>query len=98
MNTYQSVVEELLQPAGILINDANTHSVIVHDERFYRRILRDGSLGLGESYMDGWWDCDAPDEFLYRLLNSGLENQVKKTCDCTCKYLKHGCLISNQNQ
>jgi cyclopropane-fatty-acyl-phospholipid synthase len=30
----------------------------VHDERFYARLLRDRSIGLGESYADGWWDAD----------------------------------------
>ena len=30
----------------------------VHDHRFYERLLRQGSIGLGESYADGWWDTD----------------------------------------
>ena len=29
----------------------------------WRRI---GTLGFGESYMDGWWDCDAIDQLIYR--------------------------------
>jgi cyclopropane-fatty-acyl-phospholipid synthase len=29
----------------------------VRSERFYRHLLR-GSLGLGEAYVDGLWDCD----------------------------------------
>ena len=32
--------------------------VHVHDPRTYRRILRAGTTGLGESYADGWWDAD----------------------------------------
>lgn len=28
----------------------------VHDSRFYSRLLSDAALGLGETYMDGWWD------------------------------------------
>ncbi len=32
--------------------------IIVNDARLYQRILREGSVGLGESYADGWWDCD----------------------------------------
>src|SRR5204862_8211573 len=39
----------------------------VHDEHFYGRILAQGSLGLGESYMDGWWDVDDLDAMLFRL-------------------------------
>jgi cyclopropane-fatty-acyl-phospholipid synthase len=30
----------------------------VADSRFYGRLLREGSVGLGESYADGWWDAD----------------------------------------
>ena len=26
--------------------------------RFFARLLAYGSLGLGESYMEGWWDCE----------------------------------------
>ena len=32
--------------------------VDVHDTRAYERVLREGSVGLGESYADGWWDAD----------------------------------------
>ena len=32
--------------------------VTVYDRRLYARLLRDGSIGLGESYADGWWDAD----------------------------------------
>ena len=30
----------------------------VHDPAFYRRLALKGSVGAGESYMDGQWDCD----------------------------------------
>ena len=36
----------------------------VHDVRMYGRLLGQGSLGLGEAYMEGWWDVEALDEFL----------------------------------
>jgi len=31
--------------------------ITVHNEAFYGRILKDQSLGLGESYVEGWWDA-----------------------------------------
>ena len=49
----------------------------VHNERFYDRVLAQRSLGLGESYMDGWWDCEKLDEFFYRILRSQIDNKVK---------------------
>ncbi|HLF63549.1 MAG TPA: cyclopropane fatty acyl phospholipid synthase [Saprospiraceae bacterium] len=33
--------------------------IVVKDDRFYSRVLRGHSLGMGESYVEGWWD--APD-------------------------------------
>ncbi len=48
----------------------------VTDERFYLRVWREKSLGLGESYMDGWWDCPRIDEMLLRLLRSGVDRDV----------------------
>ncbi len=33
-------------------------TVTVHDPAFYRRAALGGSVGAGESYMDGEWDCD----------------------------------------
>jgi cyclopropane-fatty-acyl-phospholipid synthase len=32
--------------------------VRVNDSRTYGALLRRGSIGLGQSYADGWWDCD----------------------------------------
>jgi cyclopropane-fatty-acyl-phospholipid synthase len=45
--------------------------VRVHDTRAYARILREGSIGLGESYADGWWDTDDLSGFL-RLAHRSL--------------------------
>lgn len=31
--------------------------MVVHNEDFFTRLLQSPVLNLGESYMDGWWDC-----------------------------------------
>lgn len=31
--------------------------VLVHDRRFFSRVLASGDIGVGESYMAGEWDC-----------------------------------------
>jgi len=49
----------------------------VNDSRWFGRVLREKSLGLGESYMDGWWDCAQLDEMFYRLLRCGLDSKVR---------------------
>ncbi len=30
----------------------------IHDSAFYRQVALNGSVGAGEAYMDGLWDCD----------------------------------------
>ena len=46
-------------------------TVRVHDRGVYSRILHEGSVGLGESYADGWWDTDDLTGFL-RLAHRSL--------------------------
>jgi len=71
------LIKELFESAGIKVNGNNQWDIQVHDERIYDRLLRDSSLGLGESYMDGWWDCEAIDQFIDRVLRAELDKKVK---------------------
>ena len=75
----KSFIHELLTSAGISINGPNPWDIQVHNEAFYNRALRQPALGLGESYMDGWWDCAHLDDFFYRILHAKLEYQLKKS-------------------
>lgn len=75
---HKKILEALLKETGIKINEKGPYDIQVHDKRFYKRVLAQGSLGLGESYMDGWWDCKKLDELFYRILYFGIENDVKK--------------------
>jgi len=68
---------ELLESAGIRINGPNPWDIQVHDDRFFLRVLCDKSLGLGESYMEGWWDCAQIDEMIYRVLRSDLGSKIR---------------------
>jgi cyclopropane-fatty-acyl-phospholipid synthase len=66
-------VEKILSRADITIGGTREWDVTVNDERFYGRLLRFGSLGLGESYVDGWWDCPSLDQFFSRVLCADLD-------------------------
>lgn len=61
-------VRALLSGAGIGIVGKEPWDILVRDERIWRRWALEGSVGVGESYMDGWWECEALDEFIHRLL------------------------------
>lgn len=64
--------------AGIEINGAEPFDIKVNNEDFYKRVLAQGSLGLGESYMDGWWDSEALDETIFRAVRAGGEKLISK--------------------
>lgn len=66
-NASERIVRNILQSAGINVNGSASHDIRVHDPRFFPRVLRDSTLGFGESYMDGWWDSPVLDETLTRL-------------------------------
>lgn len=69
--------KELLGQADIQINGDRPWDIQVHDERLYQRILAQGSLGFGESYMDGWWDCDQIDELISRIFSANLTRHLR---------------------
>ncbi|UCS92910.1 cyclopropane fatty acyl phospholipid synthase [Echinicola marina] len=77
MDAYQKTIQELLAHAGICVNGAAQYDIQVKDHRFYKKVLSEGSLGLGEAYMDGWWECEALDEFFNKLLRAKLHQKVK---------------------
>jgi cyclopropane-fatty-acyl-phospholipid synthase len=62
---------EWFERADVRINGTRPWDFQVRDERVWNRMIRWGTLGLGESYMDGWWDCAAIDEMVWRLLRNG---------------------------
>lgn len=72
----KDVIEDLLAQADIKINGSRPYDIIVHHPELYNRIIQQGSLGLGESYMDGWWDCERLDIFFYKILRAQLDKKV----------------------
>ncbi|MDP2113459.1 MAG: cyclopropane fatty acyl phospholipid synthase, partial [Bacteroidota bacterium] len=77
MPNNQEVIKSLLSEAHITLNGTGNADIQVNNPAFYNRVLRDGVLGLGESYMDGWWDTQKPDELIFRLIIASLHDKVK---------------------
>src|ERR1700747_880031 len=75
MPTAEKVMTNLRACADIRIDGTRPWDIQVHDRHFFNRVLASGTLGFGESYMDGWWDCDALDEMCCRAIHAGLENR-----------------------
>ena len=64
----KSLAVEILNKAGIPLNSHEPWSIHVHNPKLWDRVMSQHQLGLGEAYMDGWWDCQAIDQMLTRLL------------------------------
>lgn len=73
----QQIVTNALLEADIQVNGNRPWDITVHNDHFYSKVLSEGSLGLGESYMDGWWDCNSIDEFISQVLRANLDSRIK---------------------
>ncbi len=73
----QQKVQDLLALADVTIGGDHPWDIQVHNGNLYQRVLADGSLGLGEAYMDGWWDSAALDGFFSKVLSAGLDMKVR---------------------
>lgn len=76
MADFKQTVQDLFAAADVQINGTRPWDLQVHNENLYSRILSNGSLAFGESYMDGWWDCEALDQLFERLLSSRVDKRV----------------------
>ncbi|HEC32891.1 MAG TPA: cyclopropane fatty acyl phospholipid synthase [Candidatus Kaiserbacteria bacterium] len=74
--TDKKKAQELLSLAGVEVNGKNQWDIHIHNEGFYSRVLSKGSLALGESYMDGWWDVEELDEFFDHVLRVDLNRKL----------------------
>ncbi|MFA5840895.1 MAG: cyclopropane fatty acyl phospholipid synthase [Candidatus Paceibacterota bacterium] len=84
----REIIEKILNSADVKINGNRAWDIKVHDERFYDRVLTKGTMGLGESYMDGWWDCEQIDELIYRILKFSDNTIIYKNLTNILHFLK----------
>ncbi len=75
---FEQRVASLLAEADVRVGGTRAWDMRVHEPRFHARVLAEGSLGLGESYMDGWWDAGSLDGLLCRLLQARLDERVHR--------------------
>jgi cyclopropane-fatty-acyl-phospholipid synthase len=74
---FHRKIEFLLALADVKIEGDRPWDIHVYNDRFYTRVLAEGSLGLGEAYVDGWWNCERLDEFFCKILTAELESRVR---------------------
>ena len=70
---YQNQLRHLLAPAEVALDGSHPWDIQVRDPMFAQRVLSQGSLGVGESYMDAQWDCERLDEMMFRVFRSRID-------------------------
>ena len=73
---HKQKISALLKPTSIKIDGNGLADIKILNEKFYKRVLMGGSLALGESYMDGWWQSKTIDQFIYEILRKGIDKKV----------------------
>ena len=81
-------VQNLLALADVQINGNRPWDIQIRNPKLYTRVLSNGSLGLGEAYMDGWWDCKRLDQFFTKVLKADLEQKFKGVRPVLWSFLK----------
>jgi cyclopropane-fatty-acyl-phospholipid synthase len=72
------VIRQALAGAGITVGGSAPWDIRVNDDRAYPRIMRDGTLGAGEAFMEGWWDCDALDQMIDKVVRADVPAALDK--------------------
>jgi len=66
---------ELLATADIIVNGSRPWDIQVHNSKLFKRVLFSGSLGFGEAYIDNWWECEALDQFFFKLVHQRIHHR-----------------------
>lgn len=87
-NSTEHYLTELLAEADIGTDGRRPWDIQVKNRALFDRVSKEGSLGLGEAYMDGWWDCRALDQFFFKLLHHKIDEKVRTSTIVIANTLK----------
>jgi len=93
----KQTLTHLFSLADVQINGNRPWDIQVHNPKFYQRVLAESDMGLGEAYMDGWWDCKRIDLLIEKILRANLEKRIKNKKSLIWFALKAK-LINRQNK
>ena len=72
----QDWLAQLLASADIHLNGSRPWDIQIKHPQTLQRLLSLGGFALGESYMDGWWECQAIDLMVERAMRAGLQEKL----------------------
>ncbi|EPY36358.1 cyclopropane-fatty-acyl-phospholipid synthase [Angomonas deanei] len=88
---YREIGQKILGLADININGTRPWDMKINNPLIYRRVIQKGTLGLGEGFMEGWWDSNdffALDQFFSQALTGGIEYYFPNNAKDTMNILK----------
>jgi cyclopropane-fatty-acyl-phospholipid synthase len=83
-----AVIAETLAGAGITVGGDAPWDIQIRDARTYARVLRDGTLGVGETFVEGWWDCQALDQMIERVVRARVPDELSKSWPLRAQLVK----------
>lgn len=87
-SSSKRALRTLLAQADVHLNGDRPWDPQIHDDRVYDRVLSGGRLAAGETYMEGGWDCEALDEFFFRVLRANLHEELRASPQMVWNVLK----------
>lgn len=76
MRSLEQIFREAFAGTDVTVNGDRPWDIQVHNQKFYERVVSGGTLAFGESYMEGWWDCEALDQFFFRVFHHRLHKKL----------------------
>ena len=81
-------VTDALAGAGITVGGDAPWDIQIRDPRTFARVLRDGTLGVGETFVEGWWDCQALDQMIARVVRARIPDELSKSWPLRAQLVK----------
>ena len=78
---FRKRLEALLAVADVRIDGDRPRDIQVHNEALFPRVFSEGTMGFGEGYMDGWWDCERLDEMAFRVGRAEIHRHFRPLTD-----------------
>jgi cyclopropane-fatty-acyl-phospholipid synthase len=76
-NRWEDWLAQVCDECGVTINGSAPADPQIHNRELARRAFIEGSMGLGEAYMEGWWDCEALDELATRAMRASIDQKIE---------------------
>lgn len=77
-----------LERAGITVNGIKPSDPKVTNGKVFSQVGYKGTIGLGEAYVDGWWDCERLDDFWTKIFKGGMAKKMMHPGERFVRYLK----------